>query len=101
MKPKPLTPEQLRYVDCLFGYNPATGYIWWLETMIVVNARKAVNITFRDGTKNHMPLKRLAYILAFKKAPLERVRIRKGPPILSLDSLVEEVYITNQPEATA
>ena len=74
--------------------------MWWLETMICINTRKSVSINFRDGYRTQMPLKRLAYILAFKKAPLERVRMRKGPAEFSLDSLVEERYVDIQPEAT-
>jgi hypothetical protein len=80
-----------------YGHDPVTGSVFNIETSVIMNDRATFHIYFPDGTKTNMPIKRAAYILAFRKAPIGYVRTRRGTTGLALANLIEERYTRPYP----
>ena len=97
MKPTPLNKAQLKHIFATYGYDPVTGSVYNQATSVIMNDRSTFHIYFPDGTKTNMPIKRLAYILAFRKVPIGYVRTRRGTTGLSLPCLIEERYTRPYP----
>ena len=96
MKPTPLNESHLAHIAATYGYDPKTGSIYRKKTKVILDNQPTYRITFPDGTKTNMPVKRLAYIMAFGKVPLGYVRVKKGSNGLAPADLIEERFITDE-----
>lgn len=92
MRSQVITPEKVHLLKKLFNYEPVAGYINRTGTHKFYQDVTTVMITWADGSKTNMPTTKLAYILAYGRAPLHRVVVRKGLKRnkTSIDCLVEQ-----------
>ena len=92
MRSEVITPERVAHLKKLFTYEAQAGYINRTGTHKFYQDSTTVMISWPDGTKTNMPTTKLAYILAYGRAPLHRVVIRKGinRNKTGIESLIEQ-----------